>query len=838
MEVGSYNNKKINSGSVTAKNVSFLGTLKNFVGSAANSDGGIDVKEVMMDLTAFIDDGIERVSEDISEGIVKGKEQLSIWQEQFKNTGAKLYDSVESPVGNTLLNGLAWFGEQVVKTYASIANTVVGLVQGLLEFGEALIDTAAIIGTALNTPIYALFDGINWLGSKLFGYEFHSQTMAVWGQTMDFVSTKYVSDAFDDFHQNNAIGKALDEYAYAPFKSTGAAYKVADGVGYVGGIILLSLATAGIGGAATAGTGATAAGTSASASTLATLNLGHVATVEITKQSVMNAGIATFAGFGRNTQNAWADGASLGEGLAYGGAMAAWEGGEMFLGSAINGLKFTGLSGVGGQLLTTGAHVTLDSIDSASSSFINPLMQMIYTPNENNLAQIMYLVNYDENGNQISNKTWDDLTFTEKYDAMFRYNGGWTGVGVNALVGGSISLLTEIPDIYKSVKTAKLDVTQPLPVIDEELIKTQEIPIIKDEDLAITQPLPVVDDTIDQAIKSAPVRQLSQGEILVKNYLDNLQEMQNQGISLQAYLKQNGIDTITLGSKMDAAIYLGDSKLYIIESAKNHRSELFRANALTPEFNDQLEQVLKKYGGSAGNIDIVDMLNDFAPFLTDAQKQTAINLANNGVADSLARAATPEQLNSIFNYTRCGGFEINAWLNDTTFSTSTGLRNARESFSSIDDIQNLISGLHGKNRIFTTADGSILKGLDDFIASASYDDAIVTYRGLKDLYDGHVKIDVDSLKVGSSFSTAGYQSSSIVEAMNYGMKQNDHNIILQIVVPPNSGKAAYIENVTGVGNYGQMEMLIQRNATLTVVGDVEKTVVNGVEKTIIPVVIN
>ncbi len=367
-------------------------------------------------------------------------------------------------VGKSAWNAVTHPIETLKKTGASIANTAVALVQGVGEFGEALVDTASIVGQAAATPIYGIVDGIQWLGGKISGNEdWQSVTKKAWQGTMDFVSTKYVTDAFDSFHQNNVVGQWLDENSYEPFKSTGAAYKIADGVGYIGGIILLTLATCGIGGAAAgagaAGTGAaTTAGTSAGV--LATLNVGNVATVNITQQAITSGVIAATAGFGKNTQNAWADGATLSDGLTYGTAMGLWEGAEMFLGAEINALKFPGLAGFKGQLITTGSHVALDTVDGGSGALINPLMQMLYNPTENNLDQIMYLVNYDENGVKVNDKTWDELSFTEKYQALFEYNGGWGAVGTQALSAGAISFLTEVPELRKAL-TATQQVADP-----------------------------------------------------------------------------------------------------------------------------------------------------------------------------------------------------------------------------------------------------------------------------------------------------------------------------------------------------------------------------------------
>lgn len=234
----------------------------------------------------------------------------------------------------------------------------------------------------------------------------------------------------------------------------------------------------------------------------------------------------------------------------------------------------------------------------------------------------------------------------------------------------------------------------------------------------------------------------------------------------------------------------------------------------------------------------MDMLNDFNYYgiLSDEQIENAIEIMQSGKADQFVRSCTQEQKDAIYNYTNCGGFEINSFLNDASLTDEwRGEVRTRDEYGSIEKIQNIISGIKG-NRNFDTTQGDIIRELDTVISSANYDEAVVTYRGVKKLYDGNVEIDTQNLKIGDSFRTAGYQSSSVVMERCYGMK-NGTDTILRVIVPPNSKSAAYIENISGVNGYGQMEMLIKRNATMTVVGDLEYTNVNGEIKTIIPVMV-
>lgn len=312
-------------------------------------------------------------------------------------------------------------------------------------------------------------------------------------------------------------------------------------------------------------------------------------------------------------------------------------------------------------------------------------------------------------------------------------------------------------------------------------------------------------------------------------YLTNLQYYSSKGISIEEYLLNNGIKLSQADTKLAAADIFGDSKLYMLETAEN----VLKSGNLSIIKQQELANILTQYSSSrVGNLDLITMANELSPYLSGDQMQHMMDLANTGVADT--RGYTDEQLAAIFNYTACGGFEINSWLNDINLPGSN--RKARDEFRKVSNIQDAISG-YGPNRVFPSSQGDILDCLDSVISSTNYADAIVTYRGVRELYDVHTKIDCLSLKVGDSFGSSGYQSSSIVFENCYGYSNPDTNIILKIIVPPNSGTAAYIENVTGVANYGQMEMLIKRNAIMTVVGDLEFVSIKGINKTIIPVIV-
>jgi len=546
----------------TSKTIKTIGTLGGaaigssggLIGATAGASIGYEASKVILENTDLAHATASVVTEAVSligDLYTSVKEKIgnvvNDIEEAVNNAAAKVVTKAETAydwivnkakeVGDFTWHAITHPGETLARTGASLANTAVGLVQGLAEFGEALLDTATILGTAFSTPFYALADGIQWIGGKITGNEdWHSFTKAAWSDTMDFVSTKYVTNAFDSFHQNNVIGKWLDEYSYSPFKSTGAVYKVADGVGYIGGVLLLTLATMGIGGAAAgAGAAGTGAATGSGAGVLATINVGNVATINITQQAVTAGTIAATSGFGKNTQNAWADGASLGEGLAYGTAMGLWEGLEMFVGAEINTLKFPGLTGVKGQLITTGSHVTLDTIDGASAAFISPAMQMIYNPNEKNMQEIMYLVNYDENGIQIDNKTWEDLTITEKYQAMFKYNGGWGAVGTQAITAGTMSFITEIPDIKKAITASKIASqaagTAPVALMADEAtsgIKTLEDGQVPKQPLEATQPLPVINEQTLAEETANSVKVIESGYLTEKEALSKLLEMEKK----------------------------------------------------------------------------------------------------------------------------------------------------------------------------------------------------------------------------------------------------------------------------------------------------------------------
>ena len=310
-----------------------------------------------------------------------------------------------------------------------------------------------------------------------------------------------------------------------------------------------------------------------------------------------------------------------------------------------------------------------------------------------------------------------------------------------------------------------------------------------------------------------------------------------QGISFEKYLDNMGLNVKTLQTAEDIADYFGDTKCYLMDLLKKKANDL----SIDASTRDEIIKLYNQYCTTrTGDIDTLDMFNKMYQYMSNGEINKGVIISNSAAARYFDSLDSTEK-KAFFNYSACGGFEINGWLNDTMCQATQ--KSYRDMFKKVEDIQDRVSGYGGINKVFESSERSIVDALDSTISSAKYPDYVRTYRGLQDLYDGHVKIDVDNLKIGDSFLSEGYQSSSVLKTNAYGFNPNNpdkfttHNILLDILVPPNSGTAAYLEGISGVTSYGQTEMLIKRNAKMTVIGDVRYENINGVLKKIVPVVL-
>ena len=280
---------------------------------------------------------------------------------------------------------------------------------GLVSFVEAVGDFVLLVlgGVAsIGTAIYDIIHGIatgDWSWSA---------TNGLWD---DVVMVAVAYDWTTALDQAIGVRQALDVYAYDWGKSDGTACQIAKGVGYIAGIIVLTYFTFGAGTAVLAVGGGSGVVVGASAASVSG------AVVTVTSSSLAAGAIAAGAGIGKNTAAAWNDGADTLSGLGYGIAQGSWEGLEMVIGYSINGLQIFQGSGFASQVGNSMSHVILDSIDGATGAVVSPLLQIIYSPNEENMANILQYID--------GGKTWDELNIFEKYSVMFQSNGGWKDCG-------------------------------------------------------------------------------------------------------------------------------------------------------------------------------------------------------------------------------------------------------------------------------------------------------------------------------------------------------------------------------------------------------------------------
>lgn len=277
---------------------------------------------------------------------------------------------------------------------ASLFTAGAGLVEGVCEFVETGADLLVLGKSAVSSIFTGTYDLIT--GSDT--------TKQMWEETKAYVSEKRVENAFNNFYDNTEFGQSIKNNAYGFDTIRG----ISSGIGYTTAMIGANIVTAGLAG----GTQMAAAG-SVSALRLAT-----------------TAGVM---GFSRSTEDAWADGASIGKGLLYGAASGAWEATQWAIGAKINqygGLGDQIASGIfkGGK---SGAvtRVVLDTVDSGLEGFVQPGLTMIY-------------------------KDYEGDTFADKYQNAFQETGGWSNVVNQAVIGGFMSAGSELMDARKILKSS------------------------------------------------------------------------------------------------------------------------------------------------------------------------------------------------------------------------------------------------------------------------------------------------------------------------------------------------------------------------------------------------
>lgn len=288
------------------------------------------------------------------------------------------------------------FGRKVGNFFKGIGSDIatvgLGLVEGIMDFGETGADLVTLGGTLFASIFTKGYDLIT--GSDV--------TTQMWEDTKAYVSEKKVENIFNSLYNDTEIGQSIKENAYGFDAVRG----VSKGLGYTAGLIGVNILTGGL----ASGLGVGAAGS---------ISAGQLAAT------------AGVMGFSNGTEEAWADGATIEKGLTYGVTSGAWEGLQWYAGAKINqygGLGDQVAKGIfKGAASGVGTRIAMDTVDSGLEGFVQPALTMIY-------------------------KDYGGDSFAENYSKAFEAAGGWGNVATQAAIGAFASAVGEFSGARKLLK--------------------------------------------------------------------------------------------------------------------------------------------------------------------------------------------------------------------------------------------------------------------------------------------------------------------------------------------------------------------------------------------------
>ena len=340
------------------------GVAGTAVGAAVGATIGRKVTPALANTGAKIVDGVTSACKGLWDGAkALGTAIFDRCKKVAKSVSSFVKDAASglSKFAKAVWEGLKWTGIQIGRTLATVTNFAVSLLEGVVSFVEAIGDLVLLvvggvcsIFTCISDVIVGCITGEwNWTATK-----------AVWTKwIMPWVGYDWTTKAFDGVY-SWAPFEFLNKSAYKPFQRGETMYKIGKGVGYVVGIVIASIFTAGAAGAAAGGTSAVASGATSFASVAASPAMLNISTAA--------AGLAKVGQSAQNGYNTLSDEekksmGSIGKVLLSSGIKGAVEAGTWYVtyGSSLTGKGASKLANSSSKIVKT---LRLDKLGSAVGS--------------------------------------------------------------------------------------------------------------------------------------------------------------------------------------------------------------------------------------------------------------------------------------------------------------------------------------------------------------------------------------------------------------------------------------------------------------------------------------
>ncbi len=313
-------------------------------------------------------------------------------------------------------------------------------------------------------------------------------------------------------------------------------------------------------------------------------------------------------------------------------------------------------------------------------------------------------------------------------------------------------------------------------------------------------------------------------EVITKDMVSKAIDSHITDAATQQFLL-NKLSRIIEKNPSSIAISFQDPKQYIISKFP---AMAVRNNQNSSFYQDYLAYLHKTSSLSVNEISFSEVYNTFSKYMTAYERIVLNDLVTS--TNSAFHNYTDVQKSAISFYTKISGPMLTAFLRKAVITFSSLKSSSQYDGTNINKIEDLLNrsfqywenkqiasiknNVSSYKNIFTNVN-SFVKIMDSLFKNApSLKEDTTVYRVVDGLY--HNGKQLLSYDIGTIFRDNAFLSTTLVDG-SFGQKDFT-KIKLKIEIPKGT-QAVYMEQFTGVQNYTQQELLLNRGTSLQIVGD-------------------